>query len=320
MRRVGLRVLTGLVGLALLAAYVGVAYLGYRLLAAIWLARGDVFTIVAWTTGLAVAFGYLNYRFGTRRLLARLDAVELPRSRAPGAHRRLDRLADRMDAGRPRLLVAALGAPNALAVHAPGGSAVVVDRSLFGLLSGAEFEALLAHELAHLERRDSLVQTLAYSAGQSLVWVVVVVALPFAVVASGLQRALDWLRGRPPAERDRPGAGLGRRIGQVVLVAFSGLTLLVLAHSRRRELAADDRAAELTDPLALARALRKIERASQPGWGLLSPLTVRGEEDGPLTRLLSTHPTMDERVERLVARTDREPTDAETRGNWQREA
>lgn len=306
MRRVGLRALTAFVGVALLAVYAGVAYLSYRLLAAVWLARGDLLAVVAWTTGLTVAFGYLSYRFGTRRLLARLDAVELPRSRAPGAYRRLDGLCERMNAGRPRLLVARLGGPNAMAVSASGGNAVVVDRSLFGLLTGAEFEALLAHELAHLERRDSLVQTLAYSAGQSLVWFVVVLALPVVVVAAGVRRALGWLRGRPPAGPAAPGAGLRRRVGQVVMVAFTALTLLTLAHSRRREFAADDRAADLTDPLALARALRKIERASQPRWRLLSPLTVRGEEDGPVTRLLSTHPSMDDRVDRLVARAERE--------------
>jgi heat shock protein HtpX len=60
-------------------------------------------------------------------------------------------------------------------------------------------------------------------------------------------------------------------------------------------------------PLALARALRKIERAGQPGGGLLSPLYVHAEEEDPLTRLLSTHPPMDARVERLVEL-------AETRG------
>jgi heat shock protein HtpX len=54
------------------------------------------------------------------------------------------------------------------------------------------------------------------------------------------------------------------------------------------------------NPVALARALRKIQRASEPGWGLLSTLYVHGDDDGLLTRLLSTHPPMDDRIERLV--------------------
>ncbi|WP_238392210.1 M48 family metallopeptidase [Halorussus amylolyticus] len=307
MRRLGLRVLMVAVGIALLAVYASAAYLGYRLLAFVWLARGDLLAVAAWTTALAVSLGYLSYRFGTARLLARLDATELPRWRAPGAYDRFERLRAKMDAGEPRLLVARMAVPNAMALDAPGGSAVVMDRSLFDILTGAEFEALVAHELAHLETRDALVQTLAYSAGQSVVWVVVPLVLPFVVVGSGVGRALNWIRGRPPARAGDPVARLRFQVGRVVMVAFTALTLVVLAHSRRREFAADDRAAAVTGrPLALARALRKIERASTPRWGPLSALTVRGEDNAPMTRLLSTHPTMDDRVARLLERADRE--------------
>ncbi|UPV73650.1 M48 family metalloprotease [Halorussus limi] len=307
MRRVGLRVLMGLVGLSLLVAYAGVAFLGYRLLAAVWLARGDVLEVVLWTTGLTVALGYLSYRFSTGRLLSQVNAADLPRNRAPAVHARLDRLADAMDVTRPRLLVGRMGAPNAMALGGMRGGVVVLDRSVFFLLSGDELEALLAHELAHLESKDSLVQTLAYSAGQSVVWVVVALALPFVLVGSGLRRALDWLRGRPPADAFAPVASLRGRVGRVVMVGFVALTLVLLAHSRRREYAADDRAATVTgDSLALARALRKIERATKPRWAMSSPLYVRGDEEGTLTRLLSTHPDMDERIDRLVERADRE--------------
>ncbi|WP_128478602.1 M48 family metallopeptidase [Halorussus pelagicus] len=307
MRRVGLRALMALVGLALLAVYAGVAYLGYRLLAAVWLARADLLAVVLWTTGLTVALGYLSYRFGTGQLLSRVGAADLSRRRAPEVHARLDRLAEEMNAGRPRLLVGRIGAPNAMALGGVRDGAVVLDRSVLFLLSADELEALLAHELAHLESKDSLVQTLAYSTGQSLVWVVVAAALPFVLVGSGLHRAFDWLRGRPPADALAPVASLRRRVGQVVMVGFVALTLVMLAHSRRREYAADDRAAAVTgNPLALARALRKIERATEPRWAMSSSLYVRGDEDGALTRLLSTHPEMDERIDRLVERADRE--------------
>lgn len=87
-----------------------------------------------------------------------------------------------------------------------------------------------------------------------------------------------------------------------VAVVFLVLTLVIRAHSRHREFAADDRAAEVTGrPLALARALTKIDRVSDPDWGLLSPLYTHGDEDNGLGRLFSTHPTTDDRVERLLA-------------------
>jgi heat shock protein HtpX len=305
MRRTGLRALMVLVGVALFAVYAGVAYLGYRLLAAVWLARGDFLTVLLWTTALTVLLGYLSYRFGTVQLLSQVDAAEVPRSRAPEVHARLDRLAEAMGVARPRLLVGRMGAPNAMALGGIRDGVVVLDRAVFRLLSADEIEGLLAHELAHLESRDSLVQTLAYSAGQSLVWVVVLLALPFVLVGSGLRRALDWIRGRPPADSLAPVASLRRRVGQVVMLGFVALTLLLLAHSRRREYAADERAVAVTgDPLALARALRKIQRTAEPRWAMASPLYVHSEEDRRLTRLLSTHPDMDERIERLVERAD----------------
>jgi heat shock protein HtpX len=91
------------------------------------------------------------------------------------------------------------------------------------------------------------------------------------------------------------------------MVGFTALTLVLLAHSRRREFTADDRAASVTgNPLALARTLRKIERATKLRWGMTSPLYVHRDDERALTRLLSTHSAMDERVERLIERADRE--------------
>lgn len=93
------------------------------------------------------------------------------------------------------------------------------------------------------------------------------------------------------------------------------LTLLVRAHSRRRELAADDRAVEVTgDPAAPARALRRIRRATDPGGGLFATLYVSGEGDEhPLTRLLSTHPDVNERIDRLADRGRRQRRRIEVR-------
>jgi heat shock protein HtpX len=80
------------------------------------------------------------------------------------------------------------------------------------------------------------------------------------------------------------------------------ITLLLFAHSRKREYAADERAAEVTgNPVALARALAKIHRATSPDRGLRSLLYIHGDERGDDSRrLLSTHPPVYERIDRLV--------------------
>lgn len=293
------RLLMAVVGLSSLLVYLGAAYLGYVLLRPVWNSRPSPATVVVVVTGTAVVFGVVSYFGATARLKRSLDAVELPRARAPDVYRRLDALVKEMDVRTPTLLLADLPVPNAFAIGG-GAGAIVVDRRLFRLLSSAEFEALLAHELAHLETRDALVQTVAYSLVQTLVGLVGLVLFPVVVLTGGLARSLALVRGDPSSwSRSLLGRTQRHALQLVALLGFA-VTLLVLGYSRRRELAADDRAVEVTgNPIALARALRRIERASKPDFGPLTPLYVLGETDSDWSKLLSTHPPMDERIDRL---------------------
>jgi heat shock protein HtpX len=313
MRQLGVRLLMAAVGVSLLVLYLGAAALGVVVLTTVFSSRTDVVTTVALVAGLTLVFGLFSYRFGTMQLLASLDAVELDRDRGAGLYRRLDRLAASMAVDTPTVFVAQMQLPNALAVGTARRGALVFDRSLLWLLSPAEFEAILAHELAHLESHDSLVQTLAYSVMRTLVGVVLVVLLPFVLVVTGFGQAFGWLSGRPTEWHTSPLGRLRARTGQAVALLFVVLTLLIRAHSRRREFAADDRAVEVTgDPLALARALRRLEQVSQPMWGIRAPLTIYGTDDTLLGRLLSTHPPMDDRVERLLEQAERRRREATT--------
>jgi heat shock protein HtpX len=305
MRRIALRLLMAAVGLAVLAAYVGGALLVAASVRSLWVEGGSLPTLVALFVALSMVAGYLGYRFGTGRLLAGLDAFELERGRAPGLYRRVDDLAARMDVDSPTILVARLRAPNAFAIGG-GDGVVVVDRTLFRLLAPAELEAIVAHELAHLASRDGLVQTLAHSALRAVAGPVLLVSFPFLLALTGVARGAAWIAGRPSAWRETLPGRLRLWVAQGLSALLLVGTLLVLARSRRREFAADDRAAAATgDPLALARGLRRIERASTPPRGLFAPLGAP-EEEHPLGRLLATHPATDERVERLLERAERD--------------
>ena len=303
MDRLGLRALMAGVGLSLLVGYGLAAWFVYSLLLWFWKSRPPLGTTIV-VVGVAILlFAYLSYQYGTNRLLASVDAVDIQRERAPELYRRADRLAGNMRIETPRLLVADLSVPNALSLGSRTDGAVVLDRSLFRLLSPAELEGLLAHEFAHLESRDSLVQTLAYSGLRTLVGIVTVLLSPALLFLTGLARGVAWIRGRPTRWAEGSLGQFRLLIGNGVVVLFVLLTLVIRAHSRRRELAADDRAASVTgDPLALARALAKIDRVHDPDWSLLSPLYTRGDEDGTLGRVLSTHPAIDERIQRLRER------------------
>jgi heat shock protein HtpX len=253
--------------------------------------------------GFALVFGYLSYQFGTARILSSLDATAITRAEAPQLYRRVEKLAAPMSIHPPQLLVAEMPLPNALSLGGGRNGVVVVDRSLFHLLSHRELSAILAHEFAHLERRDSLVQTLAFSVLRTITGFVTVALLPLLLFLTGLARAGAWIRGRPTNWTDSLLGQFRLLVQHGVVVVFFFLTLVIRAHSRRREFAADDRAAEVTgDPVALARALSKIERITDPNWGLLSPLYTSGDEDGTLGRILSTHPATEDRIERLLER------------------
>jgi heat shock protein HtpX len=295
------RVLFAAVGLAVLAAYVGVAWLVVVVYAYVLANPLDRVTVAIALGVLVVVTAAASYRLGTTRLLAGIETLELPRRRAPSLYRRRDRLCAAIGIEPPPLLVADTGAPNALSLGGPTGSVIVLDRRLFSLLSLDELEGIIAHELAHVEGRDAIVQTVVVSLLRTLAGVGYLLLLPVTLVAAGVARATAWAGGRPDRAPDvaaRATVGVELLVGLVLSVA----TLAVLARSRRREYDADARAVELTGrPRALARALLKIHRAADPRWGLRSLLTISGDEsEADWRRLLSTHPPVEERVERLL--------------------
>jgi heat shock protein HtpX len=299
MSRLAFRAAAAVVGVALLAIYLTAALFVADLLRAVWAARPDLPVLLALLATGAVGSAYLSYRIGTAQVLGSLEGDRLPRERAPDLHRRVDALSARMAVDRPTLYVTDARTPNAFAVGGgSGGGALVMDRSLFRLLPAREVEAILAHELAHLEGNDGFALAMADGIGRALVGFATVFALPALLALSGLAAGSAWIRGRP-GDRSGPFARLHRALAGALFAGFVLATLLGRSRSRKRELAADDRAAEVTgDPLALARALRRIERAAEPSWPL-APLSTHRRTEDPAERWLSTHPSIDERVERL---------------------
>lgn len=304
------RVLSIAVGLWLLAVAASGAYVGYQVFVALW-TDGGLRTAAVVAVGSTLVFGYLSYRFGARRLLAGFRAKPLSRTQAPGIHERLDRLVERMDVDRPELFVTRMRTPNAFALG--GAGVLVIDASLFELLDADELETIVAHELAHLEGRDGLTRTLAYSLLQSLVGLVLLVLVPVGLLVSLVIAGFSLLRGRSPGSSGHART-LRRLFGGVLSVLAVGPALALSAYSRRQEFAADDRAAAVTgNPLALARALRRIERASTSGWELFEWFsTPREETETAIERLFSTHPATDDRIERL-----HEAARTRERAGWQ---
>ncbi|WP_273837905.1 M48 family metalloprotease [Halococcus sp. PRR34] len=291
----GLAILTGVWLLAL--AGIGLL-VGSQVVGTILKGR-SLWSVLLFTGVLALVFGYLSYRFNTKRLLSHLDVAPLSQARAPGIHAGVDRLTNRMSIDRPDVYTARIGQPNAFAL---GSGTLVIDQSLTRLLTPAELEGVLAHELAHLEGYDSLLRTLATSLLRTVTALLLVVLVPFVVVVSMACWGLSLVVGRPVRGPDSVGSSLRRGLHRLVMSLLVAPTLALQAYARRREYAADDRAvAVLDDPLALARALEKIQRANEPGWGLFSWLLPNRQrtERTRLERAFASHPPTDERVERV---------------------
>jgi heat shock protein HtpX len=197
----------------------------------------------------------------------------------------------------PRLYLSPAGQPNSFTVGRGSRSAAICcTEGLLEALDEAELRSVLGHELAHVSNRDVLAATA--SAGLATV-ITAPAALP------RLARLGHAERGTAPA------AGPGRAERLLMLLFGPVAAVMVrLAVSREREYRADASGALLTgDPLALARALRKIDagaagrplapdgrRASVGHLMIASPFLAAG-----VARLFLTHPPAGERIRRLEA-------------------
>ena len=214
--------------------------------------------------------------YGPRIVLASLGARELLVSEAPLLHSTLERLALAAGVERPKLYMLEDGHPRALSVgRGASAAAVAVSRGLLNLVTPAELEGLLAHELAHVRHRDVTVQT------------------PAALVAG-------WL-----VEASRVGGFLERALLFVLGPVAASIVQVLL--SPRREFAADALAADVCgSPHGLADALIRLEQAQELVAFRASPVTEPLYTVDPfahegLAALFSTHPPIAERVQRLRA-------------------
>ncbi|KFA92027.1 zinc metalloprotease HtpX [Archangium violaceum] len=239
-----------------------------------------------------VVMNFGSYWFSDRIALAMHGARPLEYAEAPWLHQMVERLAARAGMPKPKLYLLPTRTPNAFATgRNPEHAAVAVTAGIVDILDQRELEGVLAHELAHVKNRDTLIGT---------------VAATLAGVISYAAQMLFWFGGSL-LSRDDDEDGLGHALGNlgVLLVAPIAATLLQLAVSRSREYGADATGAELCgDPDALASALMKLERGAELMPYDRAPATshlfiVNPLSGGAIMGLFSTHPPIPERVRRL---------------------
>lgn len=223
-------------------------------------------------------------------------AREVSLAEAPELHRLVATLAERAGIPKPRVYVIDSPAPNAFATgRSPERGAVAVTTGITQLLSRDELAGVIAHELAHIRHRDTLIASVAAT-----------IAGAIGIIAD-MARWTLLFGGFSGDDDDNPLGVLGG-ILMIFLAPIMAL-LIQLAISRSREYAADEGGARIVgDPEPLASALEKLEYWSHhpqaqmhvnPGTAhlyIVNPLA-----GGGLIGLFRTHPPTAERVARLRA-------------------
>ena len=233
-----------------------------------------------------------SYWFSDKIVLAMYGARPVDMNQAPELYRILNNLCASAGIPMPRAYIIPSDAPNAFATgRNPQHAAVAVTEGILRILTPQELEAVLGHELAHVQNRDILISSVAATMAGVVMWVANM--MRWAAIFGGMQRD----------EREEGGGVFG--LLAMTILAPIAATLIQLAISRSREFQADASGAKIShNPLGLAAALEKLQMASERIPLGASPQTAHLFIVNPLagvsfSRLFSTHPPIEERIRRL---------------------
>ena len=241
---------------------------------------------------IALGMNFFSYWFSDALVLKMYNAKQVDESSAPQFYRMIEELAHNAQLPMPKVYLIEEDAPNAFATgRNPEHAAVAATTGILRVLTERELRGVMAHELAHVRHRDILISTISATMAGAISMLA-----NFAMFFGG---------------RDSEGRSTNPVVGILVMIlAPIAASLIQMAISRAREFEADRGGAEISgDPRALASALQKIHRVAQ---GIPLETAERHPETaqmmimnplsgGGLRGMFSTHPSTEERVERLLA-------------------
>ena len=240
---------------------------------------------------IATAMNFISYWFSDTMVLKAYRAQEVGEDHY--LYRIVADLAQRADLPMPKVYIIPTEVPNAFATgRSPSHAAVAATAGILDLLDEDEIRGVLAHEMSHILHRDILIST-----------IVACFASAIGMIANIAQWAAIFGGGR-----DDDGEGNPVALLVTAIVAPLAASIIQLGISRTREYMADEEGGRMIDdPIALARALAKIDNYAHhyalPGatkatahMCIINPFAGAGSA---IANLFSTHPPTEKRIERL---------------------
>lgn len=261
--------------------------------------------LIGGTSGMGLAFLFaagmnlFSYWNADKMVLRMQNAMEVDRQSAPEYYGIVEDLARRADLPMPRVYLIDEDQPNAFATgRNPANAAVAATTGLLRRLNADEVAGVMAHELAHVQNRDTLTMTITATLAGAISMLG-----NFAFFFGGNNR-----------ENNNPLGGIGVLVAMIV--APLAAMVVQMAISRTREYSADRRGAEISgNPNALASALAKIARgahqvvneAAERNPAAAHMFIINPLSGQRMDNLFSTHPDTANRIAALQAMTDIQP-------------
>lgn len=266
---------------ALTLIFVAIGYVIGGFFLGDWILGSIVFLV------FAALINFISYFWSDKIVLWSYRAKIVTKADQPRLYNIVNKVCMKGDLPMPRIAIVATATPNAFATGRNKNKAVVAaTEGILSLLTDDELEGVLAHEMAHVKDRDILLMSVA------------------ATIAGAISFAARMAWFGSFSRNSRNNGGLVLLL--VAITAPIAALLLRLAISRSREYKADREGALMIQrPLALARALEKLEegnkrrpidRGSPASASLFIVNPFRG---GGFVTMFMTHPSVKSRVKRL---------------------
>ncbi len=238
---------------------------------------------------IAAGMNFYAYYYSDTQVLKHYHAIPVDHNSATGLYEIVERLTHRAGLPMPALYIIPDQQPNAFATGRDyDHAAVAVTEGLLNLLTEEEIEAVIAHELSHIKHYDMLIGTVAATMAGAIAMLA-----NFGIFFGG--------------DRDRPNPIV---MIALMIIAPLAATVIQMTISRNREFMADEGAARMTGhPEWLQSGLAKLDNYARgismhdadpqtAHMFIINPFTGK---DVSLKQLFSTHPSTEQRIERLEA-------------------